>query len=317
MVDHLTINLLRPERVTVIPTNSGLVFDRRPVLGSRPRWSRLREQRRALKHARAPSRPGTNGGALAESLGPASRTIASAFQSARPVLFMRTLSRPILTVPWPFHRTTRRTSTCERGRSDFAPDCVRNNRGFTIAVCLSPRDRCIPLRNNRGFTIAEQPWIYHYGALSRSYCHTADRVAGRCIPLARRHAARIWGGGQAIERFSFPTSHRVRGAIASPRGRLGHDRHMTSSPRARPAGHIVRLEGGQTRAPARFHAGSRSQVEESQWPRAAAYASSFARLDTRPSGALAPGTGVWFHNQGETRDGLNPLPLVSAARSRR
>ena len=194
MVDHLTINLLRPERVTVIPTNSGLVFDRRPVLGSRPRWSRLREQRRSLKHARAPSRPGTNGGALAESLGPASRTSASAFQSARPVLSMRTLSRPILTVPWPFHRTTRRTSTCERGRSDFAPDCVRNNRGFTIAVCLSPRDRCIPLRNNRGFTIAEQPWIYHYGALSRSYCHTADRVAGRCIPLARRHAARIWGG---------------------------------------------------------------------------------------------------------------------------
>jgi len=194
MLDHLTTYRLRPERVTVIPTNSGLFFGRRPVLGSRPRWSRLREQRRALKHARAPSRPGTNGGALAESLGPASRTSASAFQSARPVLSMRTLSRPIPTVPWPFHRTTRRTSTCERGRSDFAPDCVRNNRGFTIAVCLSPRDRCIPLRNNRGFTIAEQPWIYHYGALSRSYCHTADRVAGRCIPLARRHAARIWGG---------------------------------------------------------------------------------------------------------------------------
>jgi len=105
-------------------------------------------------------------------------------------------------------------------------------------------------------------------------------------------------------------------AIASPRGRLGHDRHVTSSPRARPVGHIVRLEGGHTRAPARFHAGSRSQVEESQWPRAAAYASSFARLDTRPSGALAPGTGVWFHNQGEKRDGLNPLPLVSAASSR-
>jgi hypothetical protein len=30
------------------------------------------EQRRALKHARAPSRPGTNGGALAESSGPTS-----------------------------------------------------------------------------------------------------------------------------------------------------------------------------------------------------------------------------------------------------
>ena len=134
MVDHLTINLLRPERVTVIPTNSGLVFDRRPVLGSRPRWSRLREQRRALKHARAPSRPGTNGGALAESLGPASRTIASAFQSARPVLSMRTLSRPILTVPWP-----------------FPPDDTAhvNLRAWALGLCAGLR--------------AEQPWIYHCG----------------------------------------------------------------------------------------------------------------------------------------------------------
>ena len=51
--NHLTTTLLRPERVKGIPTNSGPLFERRPVLGSGPRWSRPREQRRALK-----ARPG-------------------------------------------------------------------------------------------------------------------------------------------------------------------------------------------------------------------------------------------------------------------
>ena len=39
-VDHLPTTLLRPERVNVIPTNSGPLFGRRPVLGSGPRGSR-------------------------------------------------------------------------------------------------------------------------------------------------------------------------------------------------------------------------------------------------------------------------------------
>jgi hypothetical protein len=82
-VDHLTTTLLRPERVNVILTNSGLLFGRWPVLGSGPRWSRPREQHRALKNARAPSRPGINGGALAESSRPAGRTrLSSASEGA-------------------------------------------------------------------------------------------------------------------------------------------------------------------------------------------------------------------------------------------
>ena len=53
------------ERVNVRP-NSGSSADDDRCSGRDPLWSRLREQFRALKHARAPSRPGTNGGAQTE-----------------------------------------------------------------------------------------------------------------------------------------------------------------------------------------------------------------------------------------------------------
>ena len=110
--NHLPTTLLRPERVKGIPTNSGPLFERLPVLGSGPRWSRPREQRRALKARPGPKptgdqRRGASG--VIETRRP--DQIIVSFQRWRPVLTTEALGgRYSLSSSRPF-QTEERTST--------------------------------------------------------------------------------------------------------------------------------------------------------------------------------------------------------------
>jgi hypothetical protein len=110
------------------------------VPGSGPRGSRSREQRRALKHARAPSRPGNNGGALAGSSGPASSTVAlGPSQTGRHLVF--TVS-PCFQAP--------RTSSDSPGFKPHGPIDLRFPHGPIPAdLHVSPHGRILPPRGIR------------------------------------------------------------------------------------------------------------------------------------------------------------------------
>jgi hypothetical protein len=102
--------------------------------------------------------------------------------------------------------------------------------------------------------------------------------------------------GRGLQYNLFPRlasgAWRLPRATASSRVRLGHDRHYdVVSPRSTLRTQVQASTANHAQATSRSHVGPRPRDEEESRPRAADNAASPARLDTRPSGALAPGYG--------------------------